>query len=369
MGCAFVNVRFIGMEKNMIRSLLVYSAAVFLCFLTPAAGLAQGPPNQPPALVVVAPAESGMIRVEKEFVGTVFFQETSLVAAEVAGRVTAVRFEQGDRVRGGQKLVALDGVLKAKDLQARQAQREEVLAELSRFQRELDRMRRLFDQNTISEQEYDEVRFRVAALERRSESLAAEIARIQEELRKLDVAAPFDGVVLARRTNLGEWLSPGSPVAEVARHDVVDVLVNVPVGVATALRVGQEVRVVAMGRDLAGTVSAVVPRGDVATRTFPVKVRMPNDADLPEGMEVRLFLPTGEEHQGLLVPRDAVVSGPMGHLVFVVRDGQARMIPVSVASYARSLAGVLAQGLEPGDGVVVKGQERLRDGQPVLVAP
>lgn len=351
----------------MIRFVLLFSAAVFLFFLVPVAVLAQGPPGQPPAPVVVAPATSGMLHVEKEFVGTVYFQETSLVAAEVGGRVMSVHFEQGDRVEYGEKLVSLDGVLKAKDLQARKAQREEVLAELSRFEKDLDRKQRLHEQGTISEQEFDEAWFRVSGLKRRAEALAAEISKIDEELKKLDVVAPFDGVVLTRRTNLGEWLAPGSPVAEVARHDMVDVMVNVPIEVASSLEVGQEVRVTAPGRELSGRVIAVVPRGDVSTRTFPVKVRMPNVAGLPEGMEVRLFLPTGEEHQGLLVPRDAVVTGPMGQVVFTVDQGQARMIPVRVASYVRDQAGILAQGLEPGDVVVVKGQERLRDGQPVRV--
>jgi RND family efflux transporter MFP subunit len=329
---------------------------------------AQGP-GQPPAVVVVASASTGVIRVEKEFVGTAHFQETSLVAAEVSGRVVAVHFEQGDRVRRGGKLVSMDGVLKARDLQAKQALREEVLTELSRFQKDLTRMQQLFDQGTVSEQEFDAVRFRVSGLERRTESLSAEIAKIREELGKLEVVAPFDGVVLSRRTNAGEWLGPGSPVAEVARNAVVDVLVNVPITVAMSLSEGQDVRITATGQELQGKVAVVVPRGDVGTRTFPVKVRLRNTTGLMEGMEVRLFLPTGEEHQGLLVPRDAVVSGPMGQVVFAVREDQARMIPVRVASYSHDFAGILAEGLQSGDVVVVKGQERLRDNQPVRVEP
>jgi RND family efflux transporter MFP subunit len=338
---------------------------LLLC-LAPGLLSAQGP-GQPPAPVVVAQATSGTIRVEKEFVGTVYFQETSLVAAEVGGRVVSVHFEQGDRVRQGEKLVSVDVVLKSNALKARQALREEVLAELSRFEKDLERKQRLHEQGTISDQEFDESWFRVTGLKRRAEALAAEIATIREELKRLDVVAPFDGVVLSRRTNLGEWLSPGSPVAEVARYEVVDVLVNVPISVAVALSVGQEVRVAALGNEITGTVAAVVPRGDVATRTFPVKVRLQNKVGLSEGMEVRLFLPTGEEHQGLLVPRDAVVAGPAGQSVFTVTDGRAVMIPVRVVSYVGDQAGIVAQGLGPGDVVVVKGQERLRDGQNVQV--
>ncbi len=354
------------MKKVLATLLLV---AVF-CWGNGGIVSAQPPGQQggpPPAVVVTAPVASGVMAEEQEFVGTVNFQETSLVASEVSGRVLEVHFEQGDRVRSGDKLVTMDGVLKSKDLLSRRAQREEVLAELSRVQRELDRMRRLFDQGTVAEQEYEKVKFLASSLERRAESLAAEIARIQEEVRMLEVLAPFDGVVLTRLSNLGEWLSSGSPVAEVARDDMVDILVNVPVDVALGLELGQVARGSAAGRELVGRVQAVVPRGDVGSRTFPVKVRLPNEHGLLEGMEVRMYLPTGQRHEGLTVPRDAVVPSPMGQVIFLARDGQAQMIPVSVSAFARDTAGIEAQGLEPGDQVVVKGQERLRDGQPVRV--
>jgi RND family efflux transporter MFP subunit len=359
------------MEQSKMNKWLATLLLVALIGWVSAWGLHAQPPGQqggpPPAVVVTAPVGSGLMAEEQEFIGTVYFQETSLVASEVSGRVLEVHFEQGDRVRHGDKLATLDGVLKSKDLLSRRAQREEVLAELSRVQRELERMRRLYEQNTVAEQEYEKVKFLANALERRAESLAAEIARIQEEVRMLEVLAPFDGVVLTRLSNLGAWLSSGSPVAEVARDDVVDILVNVPVNVALGLELGQVVHGRAADRELEGRVQAVVPRGDVGSRTFPVKVRLPNEHGLLEGMEVRMYLPTGQRHEGLTVPRDAVVPSPMGPVIFLVRDGQAKMIPVSVSAFARDTAGIEAQGVESVEQVVVKGQERLRDGQPVRV--
>lgn len=354
------------MNRYLARVLLV----AMICLAGVGTPWAQPPGQQggpPPAPVVTAPVASGVMAEEQEFVGTVYFQETSLVASEVSGRVLEVHFEQGDRVGRGNNLVTLDGVLKSKDLLSRRAQREEVLADLSRVQGELDRVRRLHEQNTVADQEFEKVKFLATALERRAESLAAEISRIQEELRMLVILAPFDGVVLSRMTNLGEWVSPGSPVAELARDSVVDILVNVPVNVALDLEPGQAVRGSAAGRELEGRVQAVVPRGDVGSRTFPVKVRLANEQGLLEGMEVRVYLPTGQRHEGLTVPRDAVVPSPMGQVIFLARDGQAKMVPVTVLGFAQDTAAIAAQDVTPGDLVVVKGQERLRDGQPVQV--
>jgi len=353
--------------KRMVR----ICGLLLLCVAICPPNLGAQPPGGPggqPAMVVVERVRAGLMQAQEEFVGTVNFQETSLVAAEVSGRVDEVHFEQGDLVQRGNRLMTMDGVLKRKDLLSRQAQREEVLTELARFQKDLERMQRLYDQKTVSEQEFDEVRFRVSGLERRAEYLNAEIAKIREELRKLIITAPFDGVVLERHGNPGEWLAPGSPVAELARIDLMDVLVNVPVGVARALKVGDEVRGRVAGQEVNGQVVAIVPRGDVSTRTFPLKMRLQNDLGLMEGMEVRLFLPVGQSHQGLIVPRDAVVPSPAGQVVFLAQEGQAKMIPVQVAAYSSDSAGIVAQGLQEGAMVVVKGQERLRDGQPVQVA-
>ncbi|TVR01186.1 MAG: efflux RND transporter periplasmic adaptor subunit [Desulfovibrionales bacterium] len=352
-------------RMTLLLTVLLSVSIAGLVWAQPPGGQRGGPP---PAVVVVAAVSSGELVEEREFVGTVYFQETSMVAAEVSGRVVEVRFERGDRVAKGDKLVTMDGVLKSKELQSRRAQREEVLANLSRVNRELGRMERLFEQGTVSEQEYEQVKFQGSALERRAESLAAEIERIREELRMLAVLSPFDGIVLTRRSNLGEWLSPGSPVAEVARVDVVDIMVNVPEGIALELEPGRLVRGRAGGRDLEGRVHAVIPRGDVGTRTFPVKIRLRNEYGLLEGMEVRLFLPTGQRHEGLLVNRDAVVPSPMGQVIFLVQDDQAKMVPVTVLGFAQENAAIQAQGVQPEDQVVVKGQERLRDGQPVRIA-
>jgi membrane fusion protein (multidrug efflux system) len=106
----------------------------------------------------------------------------------------------------------------------------------------------------------------------------------------------------------------------------------------------------------------------VATRTFSVKIRLKNSARLIEGMEAVAVLPSGEKTGGLVVPRDAVMEMFGRTVVFVVEDSKARMIPVEVRGYAGMMAGVEAQGLQEGMKAVVKGQERLRDGQEVVIS-
>ena len=88
---------------------------------------------------------------------------------------------------------------------------------------------------------------------------------------------------------------------------------------------------------------------------------------LIEGMEAMVMLPVGEKQQAVIVPRDAVLSMFGMTVIFVVTDSKASMLPVKVAGYDGLKAGVLAEGLREGMKVVVKGNERLRDGQEVKI--
>jgi multidrug efflux pump subunit AcrA (membrane-fusion protein) len=121
------------------------------------------------------------------------------------------------------------------------------------------------------------------------------------------------------------------------------------------------------GNQLRGNVIAVVPRGDVATRTFPVKIRTANRYSLIEGMSARVILPTADSVQALIVPRDAVISKFGQEVVYVASDSRARMIPVTVIGYTGLNAGVESADLKAGMLIVLEGNERLRDKQVIEV--
>jgi len=323
--------------------------------------------GMPSAQVVVSEVTAGMVAPESEFIGTVYYQEVSDVASEVDGVVEVVNFEEGQRVKEGEILVKVNSDLLEKTIQAAEASHEQALSELEKSERELKRAERLYKENLISEQAYDERRFDVNGLEKRAFSLKSEVERFEVELQKKSIKAPFDGVVVNKYVDRGEWLSPGAPVATIARDDMLDIIVEVPGEVIKAVRKGMVVRVNSGGRNMKGEILSIIPRGDVLTRTFPVKIRLKNTFSLVEGMEARVTLPVEKEKKALTVPRDAVATVFGITAVFAVIDSKARMIPVEILGYKGMTAGVYAEGLKRGMQVVVKGNERLRDGQPVVI--
>ena len=343
--------------------------ATVILFLSPAFSDAQekGPPGIPPAKVVVAAVSSGMVVPQSGFVGTVYYQEVSDIASEVDGLVETVTFEEGKGVKKGEPLVRLNADLLQKTIQATRASYEKVIVDLEKVRIDLQRSERLYKDGLAPEQEYDEQRFRVRGQEKMVESLKAEMERLEAELVRKVIRAPFSGVVLQKRADIGEWLSPGSPVATIARSGVVDIIVNVPEEVLRFVVPGQPVQIESGGQEITGEVFTVIPKGDIATRTFPIKIRVQNNRSLLEGMNARVTLPIGKKRKSLIVPRDAVITLPGLTSVFAVTESKAKMIPVQVTGYDGKMAWVDSDLLGDGMDVVVKGNERLRDGQPVEI--
>ena len=181
--------------------------------------------------------------------------------------------------------------------------------------------------------------------------------------------APFDGVVIDRDTELGEWKSNGDMVAVIAREDEFDIIANVMEEFLPWLRVGDivPIELVAGNRRIEGTIVTVIPRGDIASRTFPVKIRVTGQGLLFEGMSAIAEMPTGEDTRCILVPRDAVLNQAGRDFLFTVENGAAVERQVTVLGYAGLFAGVPLDQIGLDYPVITKGHERLRGGSKVEI--
>jgi HlyD family secretion protein len=202
----------------------------------------------------------------------------------------------------------------------------------------------------------------------------ARIAQLEDELERHTIRAPFDGYVVAEHTEVGQWLAKGAAVASIAALDEVDVRVPVVEDYVRGVKQGLELDVTIdalPGEQLRGRLHAIVPQADARARTFPVKIRVKNPHGqngvlVKAGMFARIHVPVGEKQRALVVPKDALVLGGPQAIVFVVRDGAARPVPVKTGIAVDSLIQVEGP-VAAGDLVVVRGNERLRPNQPVQV--
>lgn len=323
------------------------------------------PQGPPPMLVEAALVEQGAAQPMVDLVGSVRYARVSRVAAEVGGIVEQIHFSEGARVKAGQPLVTLRSDLLQTSLAGTRASYEQVLIELERARKDLQRIKALYEEKSVAESLYDENHFGVLALEKQAANLKASLDRQQLELQKTSIPAPFSGLVQSKLTEKGEWVSVGGQIATIADDRALEVHIDVPQQLLGYLRSDKKLTVRCAGKNFVASFIHFIPQGDVATRTFTVKLKLQNAKGLIEGMEAHAQLPDGPAMEGLLVPRDAVIKQFGRDVIFLASEGTAKMIPVEIRGYQGMQIAVEGSGIEAGAQVVVKGNERIRDGQAI----
>jgi membrane fusion protein (multidrug efflux system) len=307
------------------------------------------------------PVEAARVRVgpvaeEISAVGSLQGNESVIVRAEIAGRIVGIDFTEGRAVKASEVLVRLDDA----ELAAQVAQTEAAL-DLARAN--LDRAKPVREENLISPQAFDEL----SAKFKESE---ANLSAARERLNKATIRAPFGGRLGLRQVSPGDYVQPGQALVNLEDVSAVKVDFRVPEARVGRVSVGQTVavRVDAIpNRTFSGTIAAIDPRLDEATRTALVRARVPNPrGELLPGMFARVAVVIGERPNAILVPEQAVV--PIGNDAFVYRvvDGKAAMAKVVIGQRGAGEAEILS-GLNPDDLVVIGGQMKLRDGAAVNV--
>jgi RND family efflux transporter MFP subunit len=324
--------------------------------------------------VVVASPRSARITEELRLTGTLTADRSARLSPRVDGLVARVRVDAGDRVAAGAPLLELDAAVATLALERARAGTAEARArseEATRLALEAQRLvaDRHLPQTELARREADA---KLAAA-----SLAASKASEREYaelLRRHTLRAPFSGVVARRLTDVGEWVARGTPVLELVALDRVRLDVQAPQERFASIREDASVRVYSdslRGDSLPGRIVARVPVSDPTARTFLVRVLVDDGSDqLLPGTSATAVIGLPGSKDALVVPRDALLRYPDGtYSVFAVRDVEGRSTAVErpVKLGRSGTEAEILEGIEPGDRVVVRGNERLRSGQAVRI--
>ncbi len=334
---------------------------------------ASGQSDAPVPVRVVTP-QSASLGEELRLTGTLTADRSAGVSPRVDGLVARLRVDAGDKVRAGAPLVELDATIATLALRRAEANVAETRARLTEAERLRTEGRRLVAERHLPQTELarreSEVTLAAAAL---AATQAAE--REQAELvRRHVVPAPFSGVVARRMTDVGEWVTRGTPIFELVATDRVRLDVQAPQERFAALNSATKVSVLPdalPGTRLPGRIVARVPVSNASSRTFLVRILVDEAAGrLLPGTSATAVIGLPGRQSALLVPRDALSRYPDGsHSVFVVVSEKGRVLARERrVKVGRSAAQVeVLDGLAAGDRVVVRGNETLRNGQPVRV--
>lgn len=356
------------------------SFAAALVAVTVSSAGAQDEP--PPQAVRVEAAKLERVEQWRPVTGELRTARRASLAAEGEGLVVEITVREGDQVTAGQTIARLRDVLARIEVDRAKArvragaglivQRE---AELAELRLDLTRTRELFDKGSAAQNELDRAETAVKAadalLTQAQAALAAEeaeLARDERHVRDLEIRAPFDGVVVAKQTELGQWVNQGDPVVELVSLTEIEAWIDVPERYVDRLRdeaLQVRIQIEATGETLEAPVSAVVPEIDPLSRLFPVRVRLNNEAGrLKPGMSVTGVVPTGDAAESLIIAKDAILRDDVGQFVYHAAGAPGAQV-AAVARvevlFATGAAHVVVRSpqLAAGSLVVIEGNERM----------
>ena len=316
-----------------------------------------GSGGPPPAEVLVAKGEVRAFGAALEAVGTALARESVDITSKVANTVTAIRFQEGQRVAAGSVLVELDRAQTAAAL-------AEAEASLLESRNQFNRGRDLSVTQALSRAQLDQLETAVKTGE-------ARVAAARSRLADTVVRAPFAGRIGLRRISLGGLVSPGTVITTLDDTSIIKLEFTVPQSFLGGLTPGLPIEARADGfgdRVFAGKLTTLDSRIDPVTRSIAVRAELPNaDGAIKPGlfMTVRLRAQTA---QTLMIPEEALVPEQGRTYVFVVQDGKVKRVEVRTGGREPGFVAVL-DGLTAQDSLVVEGTQRVRDGGAVIAKP
>ncbi|MGH7713429.1 MAG: efflux RND transporter periplasmic adaptor subunit [Gemmatimonadaceae bacterium] len=274
------------------------------------------------------------------------------------GRVTQLLFQEGQFVARGTPLVRIDDAMLRASAERAKADRD-----LARQQ--LDRVRRLREQNASSAADLERA-------EAGARSAEAALAMLELQIERTTVRAPFAGVVGQRFVSLGDYVTSASRLLTLQTVDPQRAVIEVPERHAVSLRRGQTVEFTVAaqpGRVFRAQVDFIDPVVQDENRTILVKGRAPNpNRLLRPGMFIEARLATATRSNAIVVPEDAVQPLRTANVVWAVADGKASRRVVQLGVRSQGLVEI-ASGVKAGEQVVVGGLERMAEGMPVAPRP
>jgi len=299
-------------------------------------------------------------------VGSLSAVQGAIIAAELGGVVSEIKFENGGVAKKGDVIMKLDASQEEALLRSSEAE-----AELAR--QDLERTRGLASQKVVSKSELD-------AAESKFNRLNAVVDQMRSSIRKKTLVAPFDGQLGIRQVNVGQMINAGQQVVPLTSLDSLFADFALPQQYLGQLTPGLEVHVTTdalPGRVFGGKLTAINSMVDSSTRNITLQATLENpDHALRPGMFAKAEVTLPEKHKTLVVPGSAISYAPFGDSVFVIdkqkdektgKESQVIRQQFVRVGEARGDFVAITQGLKAGEVVVGTGVFKLRNGMTVTI--
>lgn len=323
--------------------------------------------------VEVAPVATRDVEYVVSAAGSVEAFETVQITARVAGVVERVLFTEGQAVKKGQALAEVEPSRYAIAVRQARAAVEKAQASAADAEAGLKRREQVNAQRPglLPTEELETFRTRARTAQAEASSARAQLAQAELNLRDAYVRAPMDGVLQTRTVQTGQYVQPGAVLATLLRRDPLLLRFAVPEGDAGGLEPGQPARFTVRedGQTYTATLTYVAASADPQNRLVRAVAEIRGEVaqKLRPGAFASVTVPVGSSRQSPVVPQTAVRPSEKGFLAYTVHDGKAKERVLQLGLRTADGLVEVRQGLQPGETLVVRGAEALRDGAAVRV--
>lgn len=368
---------FSGLRSGFTALLLVALMVATGCSKKEAAAGAGGPGGRRGGMqfpVEVEAVRSQSVEYTVQAVGSVDAFERVEVTARVPGAVERVRFSEGQLVSTGQVLVEIEPERYRLAVNAAEANYQQAVAELSESQAGLARRQAANAKNPglIRGEEMATFETRVQTAAARVSQQMAALQQARLNLRDALVTAPVPGLIQTRTVQTGQYVPTGTVLATLLRRDPLLLRFQVPENNSAELRSGMRAlfQVSDDPRKFSARISHIAASADEASRMVAVTAQVddPNRAALKPGAFAQVTVPVGNAPDAPVIPQTAIRPSERGFLAYVVEGNVAKERVLNLGMRTADGRVEVKTGLKPGEMLVVRGVEALRDGAPVKVA-
>ncbi|MEM7371252.1 MAG: efflux RND transporter periplasmic adaptor subunit [Bacteroidota bacterium] len=309
--------------------------------------------------VTVSEIEQTTFQHFVEVQGKVEANKNIQVSSQMAGRITQIKVQEGQRVRKGQLLAQLDDAIMKSSI-------EELKTSLELATIMFNKQENLWKQEIGTE-----IQFLTA--KNQKESLEKRLVTLNEQLSLHKIYSPISGSVDEILPKIGETVSPGFPAFRIVNNSDLSLKADLSEAYAPYIRKGDVVKVQfpSLNREINGKVSLVGSSIDANDRTFRVEVRLPSDQAFKPNMYGQLSINDQTREEAISIPFGVVQYAETGPYVFIAEASEGEIYKAKQKKIELGLSTngqiEVVSGLSQGDFLIIAGYKELSDGQEVVV--
>lgn len=320
--------------------------------------------QKPPVVKVQKISLSNAAQVEN-YSGVVRGRYETNLSFQVGGKIISRDVQAGSLVRAGEILMTLDPKDIAEQSRSADAQVASTRAQLQLARSNLERYTELFKAEAIAAVVLDQYKTQFDAAQAAYDSAVAQAQQSQNALDYTTLTANADGVISVINAEVGQVVAAGQTVLTLVQTNELEVVVNIPENKISDVQIGQNVTVEfwATNDSVSGTVREISPMADSASRTFTVKISLPEVRNIQLGMTANVLMTSATPTTAIILPLSAIYQTGNAAQVWLVENNKVSTKKIEVTAFDNN--NVQVRGLKSGDTVVIAGVHKLHNGQEV----